>query len=405
MSQFSEPERLLRLLGSAARLDEQLDGELSKDDEISGTHVLRRAEQGIRLFDYQRDLCTQMVSLSRAASGARSLVSLPTGSGKTRTAMAAVLEDLKSASGSRWLWLAPTLELLDQAYGTLVELWRSDPNSRDLEVVVRDHPSPETDVWLTTPQAVNAGASGGLTFQNIVFDEAHQLEAPTFKAAVEKVADSKSSLFGLSATPGRTDSRETEGLVRFFGGNLLTSDLLGKNPVEELQRRGVLSKFAFRIIGTRGQQLDETGRLKAIFHACRTLIDRRRRTLVFTKSVAEAVALSAALQEAGLPAAHVDGRLSEGERRRRIAAFQSGEIKLLLNQRLLATGYDCPAVSDLVLATEVRSPILFEQMVGRAARGPSTGGSSLARIWEFDDHLALHGLPSSYYRYRDYDWA
>lgn len=386
-------------------MEEQTSGEPGKNDDVSGTHILRRADQRFHLFDYQKDLCSQMVELSRAGTGSRSLVSLPTGSGKTRTAMAAVLEDLKSASGSRWLWLAPTLELLDQAYETLVELWRSDPTSRDVEVVVRDRPSPSTDIWLTTPQAVNAGNSDALKFHNIVFDEAHQLEAPTFKAAVERAADNHTSLFGLSATPGRSDSRETESLIRFFGRNLLTSELLGRNPVEELQRRGVLSKFAFRIIGKRGQQLDEAQRLRATLHACRTLIHRRKRTLVFTKTVAEAVALSLALQEASLPAEYVDGRLSEGERRRRIAAFQSGEIKLLLNQKLLATGYDCPAVSDLVLATEVRSPILFEQMVGRAARGPLTGGSSLARIWEFDNHLALHGLPSSYYRYRDYDWA
>ena len=372
---------------------------------MSGSHVLRRADQGIRLFDYQVDLSSQMVQLSREGMQSRALVSLPTGSGKTRTAMAAVIENLKSTTGSRWLWLAPTLELLDQAYSTLIELWRADPHVRDLEVTVRDQPSVNTDVWLTTPQSVNSGIAGDLRFQNVIFDEAHQLEAPTFKASVERIADDGSNLFGLSATPGRADSRETEGLVRFFGGNLLTSELLGRNPVEELQRRGVLSKFAFRVIGKRGQHLDEPGRLRATLHACRTLISRRRRTLVFTKTVAEAVALATVLQEAGLPASYVDGRLSEYERRERLAAFRVGETRLLLNQKLLATGYDCPAVSDLILATEVRSPILFEQMVGRAARGPATGGSSLARIWEFDDHLGLHGLPSSYYRYRDYDWA
>jgi superfamily II DNA or RNA helicase len=88
-----------------------------------------------------------------------------------------------------------------------------------------------------------------------------------------------------------------------------------------------------------------------------------------------------------------------------ISAFERHKISVLVNQRLLATGYDCPAVTDVLLLTRIGSPILFEQIVGRAARGPRTGGSRVGTIWEFDDHLAMHGLPSSYYRYKDYDWS
>jgi DNA repair protein RadD len=79
--------------------------------------------------------------------------------------------------------------------------------------------------------------------------------------------------------------------------------------------------------------------------------------------------------------------------------------QVLANQHLLAVGYDCPAVTDVVIQNKISSLILFEQIVGRAARGPLTGGSRVASVWEFEDHLALHGLPQSYYRYRDYDWT
>jgi DNA repair protein RadD len=51
------------------------------------------------------------------------------------------------------------------------------------------------------------------------------------------------------------------------------------------------------------------------------------------------------------------------------------------------------------LASPVGSAITFEQMVGRAARGPAVGGVEEAVIWQLDNLLAVHGWPSSYSRY------
>ena len=88
----------------------------------------------------------------------------------------------------------------------------------------------------------------------------------------------------------------------------------------------------------------------------------------------------------------------------RLRAFERGDLSVIVNKRLLATGYDCPTVRHVILATRIGSAILFEQIVGRATRGPLVGGHARSTVWEFDDHLAAHGLPQSYYRYSDYDW-
>ena len=87
-----------------------------------------------------------------------------------------------------------------------------------------------------------------------------------------------------------------------------------------------------------------------------------------------------------------------------MAQFATGEIRVVVNKTLLATGYDCPAVEHVVLTVPVGSPITFEQMIGRAARGRLVGGADEAHVWQADDHLRVHGGPQSYYRYSDPDW-
>ena len=171
-----------------------------------------------------------------------------------------------------------------------------------------------------------------------------------------------------------------------------------------LQERGVLAKLVFKDASRTFAAERSLDRAKITLELSRRLMNKGRKVLVFTESVVDAKAFASILISEGYPATFVEGELPEGERSERIADFADGRSSLIFNQRLLATGYDCPAVSDVVLGSRIGSPVLFEQMVGRAARGPLTGGSPVARIWDFDDHLSIHGLPQSYYRFRDFEW-
>lgn len=405
MSLLSEVEGLLTILGSPPRvagsyLDVVDAGGSARND---GRIELVRAKRIPRLFDYQAELADRMLELTNSSRSG--LVSLPTGAGKTRMAMYAMLSSLEARPLHRWLWLAPTLELLDQAVATATSMWNAWPAIPDITMDLRTLNNDGASVWFNTPQAINNMRGLAPTADVVVFDEAHQLGAPTYREAVHRVSGSGTSVIGLSATPGRSATGETEHLVEYFDGRLLTSSILGAKPVEELQERGVLAKLIFKDIGRDPMKWGAEQRPRVVARLAEKLANDGRRSLIFTASVAEAIALALHLRERGIPADFIEGRLSDGERTRRLDQFAEGVTRIMFNQRLLATGYDCPAVSDVVLGSRVGSAILFEQMVGRAARGPMTGGSRVARIWQFDDHLAIHGLPQSYYRFRDYEWA
>jgi superfamily II DNA or RNA helicase len=373
------------------------------------TVSLVRSDERPSLFDYQIDLATRMSKILQ--TGGTALLSLPTGAGKTRTAIAAVFESRMAERSIRICWMAPTYELLDQAFSATVQLWRQFGPAPDMRVALAGEPASETDLWLTTPQAVASRARRREPLGNwraVIFDEAHQMAARTFRGAVDAVKHQAGAeaVVGLSATPGRATEQETEILVGLFEGHLMTSPVLGAHPVEELQRRGVLAQLRFRALSRRtAASLDEVERLRVVIRACRFLSRRKHRVLVFTSSVAAAKALSVVLVNRGVSATWVSGTMSMQERQSRIDSFATGAWDVLANQRLLATGYDCPAVTDVIIQTKITSSVLFEQIVGRAARGPLTGGSVIGTVWQFEDHLALHGLPQSYYRYRDYDWS
>ena len=376
------------------------------------------------LFAYQRELVEGVERVCTASGGRNvALLALPTGAGKTRTAAVALLRLMTYGVASVVLWLAPTRELLQQAAATWRSVWLADRGAADLDIVRADllggfPDNTERGVLLATPQMVAAQLRRGVLpdADVIVFDEAHHVEAPVFRRAVQRVRQQRrAAVLGLSATPGRTVEEETERLVDFFDGRLLRSKQLGRHPITALQRRGVLARVVFKQVPTVGARRAapggrsgadgslDIGRFRAVVNLAQKLA-LKARVLVFAASVDHARLLAAALRCAGTRAAAVSSRDTPEARHGRLHAFERGELSVLVNKRLLATGYDCPAIRHVILATRVSSPILFEQIVGRASRGPRVGGHARSTVWQFDDHLAAHGLPQSYYRYSDYDW-
>ena len=418
-------QALRRELSSEFPLDVELDiherqiesgdeqGTARRPAEIS----LIRAAQRPSLFDYQRDLVERALN----DIDGHALLAMPTGAGKTRTAVAIVLEGIGSGLFSHVAWLAPSVELVEQAASTIRSLWLTQGNVEELHIAhTMDGFSGEPVVALSTPQSVYARQRTrrkrrqAVDWDLLVFDEAHQLGARTFREAIESMGilppdvrnlSLGTRMLGLSATPGRTDPTETEDLVDLFGGQLLRSKLLDPNPVKVLQRRGVLSELRFRrFTASEVPFEDEARRIRIAARACVEMVNRKRRPLVFAGTVPGAIVLAQVLRSQNVRAEAVHSETSATRRQDTIHRFGTGEVDVLINQRLLATGYDCPAISDVLILSRITSPILFEQMVGRAARGPKTGGSRVATVWDFDDHLNIHGRPKSYYRYRDYDW-
>lgn len=92
-------------------------------------------------------------------------------------------------------------------------------------------------------------------------------------------------------------------------------------------------------------------------------------TIVFTPSVFSAQGVSHYLNNNyGIKACYIHGKQDEQERSDNVDRFRSGEFAVLVNCQVVATGFDHPATTTLILARPTRSRSFWLQCVGRATR-------------------------------------
>lgn len=401
-------------------------------DTASSTAAL---DAGYGLFDHQRTAATKVLrSLSKPPC--KVVLHMPTGSGKTRTAMHIVASHLKSNEPTLVCWLAQNAELLDQAADEFEQAWHHLGNRSVNIVRFWGHRNPD-------PMAANDGLIvGGLgkmyAFDKrdpeamlrladrtslTIIDEAHQAIAPTYASILTALHTKrpKNALLGLTATPGRTwsDIAEDQKLSDYFDGRKVTLQVEGyEDPVTFLIEEGYLARPTFKTLNSEAglelsdkdiQELSESidipdGLLKKlgtdtqrnlkIIAAVEELTRRHRRILVFAPSVENARLLAAILRTRRFDADVVTGQTNSSERDRIIRRFRSDtpDSLILINYGVLTTGFDAPATSAAVIARPAKSLVLYSQMVGRATRGPRAGGNAEAEIVTVvDPHLPGFG--------------
>ena len=394
-------------------------------------------EGGYQLFPHQR---TAALSASRmlAAAPHRVLLHMPTGSGKTRTAMSLVAGHMRSTEEGLVLWLAAAEELCDQAAEEFTKAWsRLGNRTTPIHRWWGAHTLPGGDL----PREGFAVAGLARIYSRairdpawlarlgdrttlIVFDEAHQAIARTYRHIVEALVARRDGvgLLGLTATPGRTwnDVDADAELAEFFSKQKVTLQIPGyKNPVEYLVEEGYLARPSYKTIEHQGPELTELERgslasqldiptsvlrkladdhLRNLYiaNAVRALARRHRRIIVFSTTVEHAEILAVVLRFHGIPTRSVTAATPGDERSAAIRWYKShaaDETRVLTNFGVLTTGFDAPKTSATLIARPTKSLVLYSQMVGRAIRGERAGGNREAEIVTVVD-TALPGFRS-----------
>ena len=409
------------------------------------------------LEDFQEELRNGVLEVLGAEPGTnRGILTLPTGAGKTRTAVEALTEWLPGNPGRAILWIAQSEELCEQAVQAFREVWvdrgaRKDAPREPL-VIARLWGSGRqvrTDAEVTVASiqklhAIYRQDDSDITRDElqelagrlgvIVVDEAHRALAPTYGAVLRflgvEIADGHGSsvpLLGLTATPYRGVDEQTKRLATRFHGRLLRSSVLGDEPVTELRRRRVLSNPIHMVIdyGGRAISLSENASYAEHFERfndfhpdlLRSLgqdAARNRRlidvlleipadwpTLFFGCSVEQATAVPLLLRQAGRSAAVVTSTTRTATRRHRVEQFRDGALSVLANYGVLTTGFDAPLVRALVIGRPTASPVLYEQMIGRGMRGARFGGTDECLVVDVEDNIRFEGQ-MAFERYASY---
>jgi superfamily II DNA or RNA helicase len=360
----------------------------------------------------------------------RGLLALPTGAGKTRILVEALIEAFREGElRSPILWIAQTDELCEQAVQTWAYVWRG-VGPEDRLGISRLWAGNEAESLEGGTQVVVATIAklGGCVKDPayewlshatcVVIDEAHGSTEPSYTEVLDWLGlgrgRQRCPLIGLTATPFRGISEEeTRRLVRRYGEYRLDADVFNGDPYSELQRMGVLARVQHRllegaVVDLSENELEQLERLHRLPSSVEERLgadkDRNRvlmdsikglpsdfTVLMFAASVDHAETMAALLSLEGISSATISAATEPGPRRHYVEEFRAGKIRVLTNYGVLSQGFDAPAVKAIYVARPTFSPNLYQQMIGRGLRGPLNGGKTECLIVNVADNVRRYG--------------
>lgn len=398
-----------------------------------------QSKGSITLMPYQNWMRRKVSDFFFNKTGERTLVHMPTGAGKTSTAMQIVFDQIrmKSPLNITVIWMAHSDELCEQAVESFDNLW---PNQQISSAQVwrawggisdlSDYDGSGCNFVVTSFQTLFSWMKSGQNkrFELInrlkrhtdflIIDEAHLSTAPTYRNVIDYISRIETNILGLTATPGRHhiggDIEETEELVSFFDSNLLSmtrdDGTKAKDPIGFLQSKGVLSKVLHDTLPGTDVTLSQNEltacseflelpevflkrlgldhqRTLNIARKVLELVEQEKQVLVFCPSKANSLFLSEYLKINNCLAASITGDLGMVERKNNLEKFKKNEINVITNFNVLTTGFDAPNINAVVIARPTLSVVLYSQMIGRGLRGSMFGGTEFTTIVNVDDNI------------------
>ena len=385
------------------------------------------------LHDYQENILAGIEELlERTKKRRRAVVSLPTGAGKTRVAAQAVVELVLNKTGTRSaLWVAQTDELCEQAVQCFRQLWVNVGRpGEDLRIVRlwggQKNPiqSDNLDATLVVASIQTLSNRSGhddlkwiMRSGIIVIDECHHAIAASYTDLMrwlglqigrERARDTEVPVLGLSATPWRGyNDEESDRLAARFDKRWFPKDQ--EDLHERLTDMQVLAKRSYSALSYRKEFMltdSELRHVEKFNELPESAMDRigedidrndlivesvlageAKSILLFANSVAHAQYLAARLHLKGCPAAAVSGETDQLARQHFTRRFRTGDLRVVCNHSVLATGFDAPKVDSILISRPVFSPVRYMQMVGRGLRGPKNGGTEHCEIVTVEDNI------------------
>ena len=408
------------------------------------------------LMDFQIQLKEQLIeTLTQKGDAAKCMISLPTGGGKTRTAVEAFVEWLRPrfANGKYLIWLTQSEELCEQAIESITQVWSSTEFTESLRVYRHFGSNDFTlddlqggVLVCTIHKIYNAVIADSELADEIIskcgamiIDEAHRATSDMYQKLYEYASNKNGpNLFpicGLTATPGRTI--DTKALSQLFQYNLCTPNLgedFERDPLKYFRDNRYLANPIHRIVlthinvttGDDVPQLDildkakvqlmkeeleqyfkktlnkklakEPQRNKLILQTLRE-IPADQLTIVYACTIEHAQYLSSIMNYYRRSSVVVSSETRKPLRRKYVEQFKKGEIKFIFNYGVLTTGFDAPKTENIVICRPTFSDVLYEQIVGRGLRGPKFGGTPFCTIIDFCDNFLRFGDQQAYLRY------
>lgn len=320
----------------------------------------------------------------------RVLVVLPTGTGKTNVAVAAIRRAIER--GKRVAFIAHRKELIDQAYARLT----SNGVPPSLVGIVRGNEQDYAGCPVQVASVQTLARRGvSAAFDLLVIDEAHRTLAKSYVAVLDACPTAR--VMGLTATPCRLDGRGLGDVYEEIVEGPPSADLIEQGhlararvfvPDTAVDTRGVARSHGDF---DRGELAQRAGRRELVGNIVAEWKKHANgaRTIAFGVNVAHAESIARRFREAGVSAAAVSGQTPSAKRDKLIARFRSGELTVLVNADLFIEGFDVPEARCAILARPTASLTIHLQQCGRVLRP----GPERPVILDHAGNMRRHGHP------------
>ena len=323
--------------------------------------------------DYTKATPIQLQAIPTVLTGRDLLGIAQTGTGKTAAFMLPSLDRLAAArqipkpGQIRMLVLAPTRELASQiaasaeAYGKYMRLsvgviFGGVPNGKSVRTVARG-----LDVLVATPgrllDLIDQRALSLRELEILVLDEADQMLDLGFIHALKRIValvPAKRQTLFFSATMPRAIKELAD---KYLSNPAEVSVTPTATTVDRIDQRVTMVN-----------QAEKTALLALLLQN-----EPVERALVFSRTKHGADKIVKQLAAAKIPAGAIHGNKSQAQRERTLAAFKSGESKVLIATDIAARGIDIPGVSHVVNFDLPDVPEQYVHRIGRTARAGADG--------------------------------
>lgn len=301
----------------------------------------------------------------------------PTGAGKT-VCISAIASDPNGWDGPTCI-LQHRDELVDQNQRTMT-LYNGRMAS-DLFTADRKHWLLEGTTFamaqtLMRPDNLKTMPPLGL----LAIDEAHHAAADSYLRIIDHALNlnPKCKLLGVTATPNRGDKKALKGVFTNCADQISIKELIDTGYLVR-PRSFVIdigTQDDLRNVKRTAQDFDMDEVAKIMDHA--VLNERvveewklkagNRQTVVFCSTLAHAMHVKEAFEAAGVSVGWVHHELSDKQRADVLAAYDQGELQVIVNVAVLTEGWDHQPTSCVVLLRPSSFKSTMIQMIGRGLR-------------------------------------
>ena len=410
---------------------------------IKSDPKLGRIEEAVPKADlkelrgFQQNMKKQVLEILDKTDENRAIVTLPTGAGKTRIVVEAIVDFLNKNSVDRnILWIAQSQEVCEQAVLCFKQIWEQYGKGETLNIF---RAWGANDLPTTDEHGIIVGGVQKLVSRKnelhyisdddalsaVFIDEAHHSIADSYAKILDSLdmsmfpdgikLNDKIPLVGLTATPERRVDFETAQLLKMFGEKRIYpndkwipdaessgikfderwADLnFMKQKLEELKYLANAKYIPiepgkiFKLDNDETKDFDKGGevwieriatepeRNNNIKNEILKEAKAGRKILYFGTNVSQSNAISRILEKNGFHSVCITGETRYATRKLYVDTFNenNSSIQIMCNYNVLSTGFDSPQIDTVIIARPTTSIVAYQQAVGRGLRGEKFGG-------------------------------